>query len=490
MVSLKQSSKNYVVLKPRKGGITDLFWLLLTSDIEKSKFVDCPEGNEEADFKRRWLIFLSIVVQKILNHVKKPLAWYGAALEMWLNLLSENRNSLGLLFNLFKGKIVIPDRNSARFKSNTAFLDNRVQLDKNLVYGDNRYCAAFSIMAAKLAYENAAFVEATVKDHWKMEFLGFYNYWNEYQKMATTQAFMLRDRRSNDVDLTVVSFRGTEMFDADAWSTDFDISWYALPNVGKVHGGFMKALGLQKKQGWPKEIVQTSSRPQVAYYSIREKLRKIIQENEKAKFIVTGHSLGGALAAIFPVILAYHGETELLHRLEGVYTFGQPRVGDQKLAEFMEKQMSLHNVKFSRYVYGNDMVPRLPYDDETFMFKHFGTCIYYDRFYKGKIVKEEPNKNYFSLKWFIPKIMNSAMEIVRSFTIHQTYGPEYDEGWFLLLFRTIGLALPGVSAHLPQDYVNSTRVGSLETLPTDASKSRGVQNARKPAACHVPPGSE
>ncbi|XP_026396879.1 uncharacterized protein LOC113291573 [Papaver somniferum] len=329
-----------------------------------------------------------------------------------------------------------------------------------------------SISDVKLTYENAAFVEATVKDHWKMEFLGFYNYWNEYQKMATTQAFILRDRRSNDVDLTVVSFRGTEMFDADAWSTDFDISWYELPNVGKVHGGFMKALGLQKKQGWPKEIVETSSRPQVAYYSIRDKLRKIIRENEKTKFIVTGHSLGGALAAIFPVILAYHGETELLHRLEGVCTFGKPRVGDQKLAEFMEKQMSLHNVKFSRYVYGNDMVPRLPYDDETFMFKHFGTCIYYDRFYKGKIVKEEPNKNYFSLKWFIPKIMNSAMEIVRSFTIHQTYGPEYDEGWFLLLFRTIGLALPGVSAHLPQDYVNSTRVGSLETLLTDASKSR------------------
>ncbi|MCL7038790.1 hypothetical protein MKW94_020946 [Papaver nudicaule] len=475
MVPLKESCKNYVVLKPHKGGIIDLFWLLLSSDIEKSKFVDCREENKEANFKRRWLIFLTIVVQKILHIVKKPLGWFGSGLEMWLNLLSENGNFFELLLNLLKWKIVIPDTKSATYRSNTAFLDNRVQLDKKLVYGDSRYYAAFSIMAAKLAYENAAFVEATVKDHWKMEFLGFYNYWNEYQEMATTQAFMLRDKRSDDEDLTVVSFRGTEMFDSDAWSTDVDISWYELSNVGKVHGGFMKALGLQKKQGWPKEIVQTTSRPQVAYYHIREKLRKIIQENEKAKFIVTGHSLGGALAAIFPVILAYHGETELLQRLEGVYTFGQPRVGDQKLAEFMEEQMNLHNVRFLRYVYGNDMVPRLPYDDKTFMFKHFGTCIYYDRFYEGKIVKEEPNKNYFSLKWFVPKIMNSAMEMVRSFTIRQRYGPEYDEGWFLLMFRTIGLALPGVSAHMPQDYVNSTRVGSLETLLTPVARSRPTQ---------------
>ncbi|KAI3880566.1 hypothetical protein MKX03_008830 [Papaver bracteatum] len=439
VVPLEESSQDYVVLKPHDGGIIDLLRLLLFSDIEKSKFVDCPEGIYDAHFKRRWLIFLLF------------------------------KKFLILCCICFAGKVVIPDPKSARYRSNTAFMDNRIQLDKNLIYGDHRYYAAFSVMAAKLAYESAAFVEETVKDHWKMEFLGFYDYWNEYQELGTTQAFILRDKRSNDVDLTVVSFRGTEMFDSDAWSTDFDLSWYEIPNVGKVHGGFMKALGLQKDHGWPKEILHTTSRPEVAYYNIRDKLREIIRENKKAKFIVTGHSLGGALAALFPVILAYHGETELLHSLEGVYTFGQPRVGDDKLAEFMEEQIYLHNVKFARYVYGHDMVTRLPYDDKTLMFKHFGTCVYYDRFYIGKIVKEEPNKNYFEMKWFIPKITNSFMEMVRSFRLRHQYGQEYDEGWFLLMFRTIGLAIPGISAHMPQDYVNCTRVGSLETLLPDAN---------------------
>lgn len=192
----------------------------------------------------------------------------------------------------------------------------------------------------------------------------------------------MQDTKS-EPNLIVVGFRGTEPFDADQWRTDLDISWYELPDVGKVHGGFMRALGVQNNNGWPKEIVQTEHR--YAYYTIREKLRAMLEANEDAKFILTGHSLGGALAILFAAVLTFHDEAWLLDRLEGVYTFGQPRVGDHKFGEYMKDMLRKYDVRYLRYVYCNDMVPRVPYDDKNLFFKHFGPCLYFNSLYLGQV---------------------------------------------------------------------------------------------------------
>lgn len=40
-----------------------------------------------------------------------------------------------------------------------------------------------------------------------------------------------------------------------------------------------------------------------------------------------------------------------------------------------------------------------------------------------------------------------------------THGPDYKEGWFRILFRLMGLFIPGLSDHCPTDYVNSVRLG-------------------------------
>jgi len=103
---------------------------------------------------------------------------------------------------------------------------------------------------------------------------------------------MLRNATLQEgTDLTVVAFCGTKPFNADDWCTDFDISWLGLSGVGRVHAGFMKALGLQKmghRAGWPKEVDMRPGKPLFAYYKVRQVLRQICQENKNAKFIVTG----------------------------------------------------------------------------------------------------------------------------------------------------------------------------------------------------------
>lgn len=457
MASNELFCSNYMLLKPEEATAFDLICILFSSNLNKRKFIDSPQGTK-ATFQRRWVIFLTVILQKFLKLISKPFAWVGSTLEHWLNLLSSNGGIIKFIFNFIGGKLITPDEASESYASVAAFSDPRLALDKKIKCGDKRYYPALSMMASKVSYENKNYIESAVKNHWEMEFLGSFDFWNDYQGKALTQAFLFLDK-SEDSDVIVVAFRGTEPFNAEDWITDIDLSWYELPGVGKVHAGFMKALGLQKGSGWPKYIDKDSGRA-FAYYSIRTMLRTLLKNNDKVKFIITGHSLGAALAILFPVILMFHKETLLLERLKYVYTFGQPRVGNAKFGEFVTVNLKKYSIGYYRFVYCNDIVPRVPFDNSTFMFKHFGACVYSNSFYKSKIVDEEPNKNYFSPLCLIPKVLNAYWELIRSFLIGWVLGKEYEEGSFLRLLRVVGLVFPGFSNHMPQDYVNLTRLAS------------------------------
>ncbi|TKY70578.1 Lipase protein [Spatholobus suberectus] len=457
----KGFADSYMLLNHEDAHFFDLLHVLLSRNLGNRKFVDCHAGGAvEESFRHRWLIFVSVVLQKLLVLIAKPLAFFGNCVELLVNLLVLNGGFFRIVINFLTGHLVVPERDGPNYLSCIGNLDVRVKLDA-IGRDDSRYYASLAMMASKASYENAAYLKALIKNHWKMEFVGFYDCWNDFQGKATTQVLIVLDKHE-ERDTYVVAFRGTEPFDSDAWCTDLDISWYGLPGIGKMHGGFMKALGLQKNVGWPKEIRWDENIPPLAYYVIRDILRKGLSENPNAKFILTGHSLGGALAILYPTIMFLHDEKLLMERLEGIYTFGQPRVGDEAYAQYMRQKLRQNSIRYCRFVYCNDIVPRLPYDDKDLLFKHFGVCLFFNRSYELRVLDEEPNKNYFSPWCVIPMMFNAALELIRSFTIGYINGPHYREGWFLFVFRLFGLLIPGIPAHGPQDYINSTLLGSIE----------------------------
>lgn len=83
-----------------------------------------------------------------------------------------------------------------------------------------------------------------------------------------------------------------------------------------------------------------------------------------------GHSLVGAIAVLFQSHLIFQNS----RMVTGLYTFGQPRVGD---ATFRE-QLDAHTTgQYHRYVNHNDIVPLLP--SHLQHYQHAGSPIRFDR---------------------------------------------------------------------------------------------------------------
>ena len=112
-----------------------------------------------------------------------------------------------------------------------------------------------------------------------------------------TQAILVSTKQ-----FLVLAFRGTEKCFED-FKVDIDIDMTTCPPNGCIHSGFKKAFEHVSK-------------------NIQEDLNK--KKYADKPLLITGHSLGGALATIASKQLTHEGG------IAACYTFGSPRVGNEE----------------------------------------------------------------------------------------------------------------------------------------------------------------
>lgn len=76
-----------------------------------------------------------------------------------------------------------------------------------------------------------------------------------------------------------------------------------------------------------------------------------------------------------------------------------------------------------------------------------------------QVLKEVPNKNFFSPFFALGMWMNAIWELIRSLLMAFLYGVCFKETMLTIMLRIVGLVFPGVSAHMHVNYVSAVRLG-------------------------------
>ncbi len=140
---------------------------------------------------------------------------------------------------------------------------------------------------------------------------------------------------------TIVAFAGTDPLVVEDWLTDLD----ARPSKDNIHSGF-----------------------QAGVESVWSQITSAIGKSAAAQtpIVVTGHSLGGALA----VVAAKFLRERLQLQVDAVYTFGMPRCLGSAIVDDYERSLGATTY---RLVHGRDIVPTLP--PSAFDFRHVGRLL-------------------------------------------------------------------------------------------------------------------
>lgn len=147
--------------------------------------------------------------------------------------------------------------------------------------------------------------------------------------------------------IVVVSFRGTQPSHLKDLLADAKVHKVPGPLAGVVHRGFLHAF----------ELVEDAMFDAIRGF-----------RDQRQSLWCTGHSLGAALAVIATAKLLAAGDN-----VNGLYDFGQPRVGDEEFVNEFERRI---DGRYFRFVNNNDTVTRVP--PRALGYDHMGALRYID----------------------------------------------------------------------------------------------------------------
>jgi len=168
--------------------------------------------------------------------------------------------------------------------------------------------------------------------------------------LVVTTAYLIQSASGKTA---ILAFRGTDPGDFITVLTDGQVMLREFRN-GRVHSGFFLSVEVV----WD-EIHESlmAAKEGKAVMTEGSETRLVDLPERLETLYVTGHSLGGAMAVLAAARLFGEGYEDFRAKVKGIYTFGQPMVGDRDFAKACEDdfQGRLH-----RHVFQDDFVPHLP----------------------------------------------------------------------------------------------------------------------------------
>ena len=220
--------------------------------------------------------------------------------------------------------------------------------------------ALYFMQLSKLVYCDKEEIEEKLQKHYHFDSFQFFSkrshkrfslrLWNRLmvlwrgRKSMVDLQFVYLTHWDESIQKTIITivFRGSK--EKEDWLTNFSLRDRPMLGKGMVHQGFNEAY---------RHFLQMTKRGR---QDLRKKLSissidEIETFNKKHNIVITGHSMGGAVATLVGCLLLDLGiKKENLK----IYNFGTPPIGNKKFVDYYKDKINLYRV-----VNEQDLIPKL-----------------------------------------------------------------------------------------------------------------------------------